>query len=402
MMMMRMKKGFRFYRSIVVFFLAVGLLKRHTNAATNKVSRVLKRREPTNDTSTHEKVPRRSRRESSTSLCEIWSQQTTPKQWDMIAVTDDTNYGEGRGEDMALIRAMRRLGHRATRISIQDYDFDWNTTKMVVIRSAWNKYYYIEDYWRFLHEMDQSTILVNPLDVILWQADKANYLRQLHEAGINIPRTVHIGPDQVDLDDKEGPTEEDMKKIQRELGCTDIIMKPQSGNGGIGVRLYPDEEDTLDQFFVIVWEGEEVALFQCYQERIETNGERGIVFVGGEVSHGILKMPRQDSYMVNTDFGGTWSIYDPTPQEVDFAKNVANKIYEIAGKMPAYLRVDVIDDNDGNLALMELAAGTANLYLERRPQAAEFLALYLDQLLREQEEECQKHTKASSTVSDEL
>ena len=121
-------------------------------------------------------------------------------EYDMIAVTDDANYGEGRGEDMALINEMRKLGRRAKRISIQDDDFDWCSTRMIVIRSAWNKYKYLEDYWSFIKEMDQKgAIVMNPPKVIQWQAQKASYLPQLAQAGINIPETVYFGPDDVTI-----------------------------------------------------------------------------------------------------------------------------------------------------------------------------------------------------------
>ena len=166
-------------------------------------------------------------------------------------------------------------------------------------------------------------------------------------------------------------------------------MKPALGNGGIGVSRYPqDGEDFMDTLRHIVW-ADDTALFQCFQKQIETKGERGIVFVGGEVSHGILKQPEEGNYMVNTDFGGTWSIYEPSAQEILFAKNVALKVEEIVGERPAYLRVDVIDDNDDNLALMELAAGTADLWLSRQPEAADLFAQYLDQYLRDREMECE-------------
>lgn len=75
-------------------------------------------------------------------LCNLWS-NSTKYEYDMVvAVTDDYSYVQGQREDMTFVHAFRKLGHKATRISIHDDDFDWNTTKMVVIRSAWGKYYY--------------------------------------------------------------------------------------------------------------------------------------------------------------------------------------------------------------------------------------------------------------------
>lgn len=323
-------------------------------------------------------------------FCELWSAKDY--EFDLVAVTDDTYYGEGRDEDMALVRAIRKLGRKATRVSMQDDDFDWTSTKMVAIRSAWDKYQYYEDYVQFQKEMDEIAVLMNPLKIIQWQANKEKYLQALSDAGINTLETVSLSRQDLETD-KSGWS---IEGVQEVLGCEDIIMKPAHGNGGASVSRYPEDEHFMHVFRDILW-GDDTALFQCFQKQIETKGERGIVFVGGEVSHGILKEAEAGSYMVNTDFGGTWSIFEPTPEETAFAKNVASKVASVVGEAPAYLRVDVINDNDDNLALMELAAGTADLWLSRRPEAADLFAKYLDGYLRSREEECEMVTRGSTT-----
>jgi glutathione synthase/RimK-type ligase-like ATP-grasp enzyme len=317
-------------------------------------------------------------------FCNLWSAKDYD--FDLVAVTDDSHYGEGREEDMALVRAFRKLGRKATRISIQDDDFDWTSTKMVVIRSAWGKYSYYEYYEEFQQEMNEIAILMNPIKILQWQADKAKYLAELRDAGINTIETIPLSLEDL----KENHPNLGIEGIQEMLGCEDILMKPALGNGGIGVSRYPQDGKVwfLNTFRDTMRDGD-TALLQCFQEQIETKGERGIVFVGGEVSHGILKQPEEGNYMVNTDFGGSWSIYEPSAEEILFAKNVASKVEHIVGEAPAYLRVDVINDNDDNLALMELAAGTADLWLARQPGSADLFARYLDRYLQDREMECE-------------
>jgi FAD synthase len=64
---------------------------------------------------------------SSETLCDLWANNSTRYEYDMVAVTDDYSYGHGRGEDMTFVRAVRKLGRKVTRISIHEDDFDWNT-----------------------------------------------------------------------------------------------------------------------------------------------------------------------------------------------------------------------------------------------------------------------------------
>lgn len=321
-------------------------------------------------------------------LCELWANKTYD--YDLITVTDDFNYGAARDEDMAMIDAFRKLGRKATRISIEDYDFDWSTTKITMIRSAWNKYEYLEHYHQFQRDMDEISILMNPLKVIQWQSNKEVYLKELRDAGVNVPKTIMYSS-------KDGEIE--IGTIQERLGCDDILVKPAKGNAGrLVARLFDDEDDFVEACNTI-FSYDETALFQCFQARIMETGERGIVFLGGEVNYGLLKMPEQGDFMVNELFGGHWSFIEPTEEEVAFAKNVAAKVHELSGAMPAYLRVDVIDDNDGNLALMELAAGTANFWMKHRPELADPLARYLDEYLLEIEKECETMQNSSEGSS---
>ena len=126
-------------------------------------------------------------------FCELWSAKKDDE-FDLVAVTDDTNYGIGREEDMALVRAFRKLGRKATRISIQDDDFDWTSTKMVVIRSAWDKYQYYEYYNEFQQEINDIAILMNPLKILQWQANKAKYLDRIERCWDQYHRNCSVKP----------------------------------------------------------------------------------------------------------------------------------------------------------------------------------------------------------------
>ena len=175
--------------------------------------------------------------------------------------------GEGRGEDVALIRAMRRLGRKATRVSIQDFDFEWTSqTKSVVIRSAWDKYEWIDEYWQFQRDVDEHSLLFNPLQVLQWQAQKDVYLQQLKSKGIPMVDTVWLTYDDIgtkweemphvkgkyyydgedEIFEVAGPEVFDavFDDIRTKLGgCNDIIMKPATGNGAVGVRRWPHDSE---------------------------------------------------------------------------------------------------------------------------------------------------------------
>jgi glutathione synthase/RimK-type ligase-like ATP-grasp enzyme len=78
---------------------------------------------------------------------------------------------------------------------------------MVVIRSAWGKYLYREQYHKFQEMIDEIAILMNPLKVIQWQANKDVYMKQLRDAGINTPETYVLSLEDVQKDESSGVVE---------------------------------------------------------------------------------------------------------------------------------------------------------------------------------------------------
>lgn len=63
------------------------------------------------------------------------------KVYDVIAVTDWYGLADPMAvaEDAIFLEELEKLGRKVERISIHDEEFDWRTTKSVVIRSAWAK-----------------------------------------------------------------------------------------------------------------------------------------------------------------------------------------------------------------------------------------------------------------------
>ena len=251
--------------------------------------------------------------------------------------------------------------------------------------------------------MDEKAILMNPRDLLRWHSVKSTYLPQLYEAGIHMPDMYIFNPWFDYYDDFPG-----MVSVAHDLlGCSEVVVKPAMGNAGAGVKLLrtPNDFEEMEEIFEeFAEEGmeymntdavdepdDEDYIIQCFQQRIRTKGERGVVFVGREVTHGVLKMPSSSEYdeqgntgfLVHEEHGGSSRIYEPSTEEKEFALQVVEAIQKLVGVTPAYLRVDMFYDNDNCLALMELACGTALLWMRLVPKAADALAHYLDNYLKE-------------------
>ncbi len=70
------------------------------------------------------------------------------------------------------------------------------------------------------------------------------------------------------------------------------------------------------------------------------------------------------------DFGGTVHHHEASDDEIEFAL----KAVEACPELPAYARVDIIRDNDGELAVSELELVEPELWFRLKPEAAGLLA----------------------------
>jgi len=91
---------------------------------------------------------------------------------------------------------------------------------------------------------------------------------------------------------------------------------------------------------------------------------------GGKYSHAILKIAKEGEFRVQDDFGGSVQMYNPSDKEIAFAEDVVAKTVPL----PAYARVDVIWDNDEQLAVTELELIEPELWFRFKPEAADLFA----------------------------
>ena len=99
-------------------------------------------------------------------------------------------------------------------------------------------------------------------------------------------------------------------------------------------------------------------------------GEISLMVMDGRVSHAIRKTPKANDFRVQDDHGGTVHAHEASAEEIAFAEAaVAAVPFDVI-----YARVDVIRDNAGQLAIMELEMVEPELFFRFHPAAADQLA----------------------------
>ena len=114
----------------------------------------------------------------------------------------------------------------------------------------------------------------------------------------------------------------------------------------------------------------EGVMIQPYLQRVETEGELSAIFIEGEITHTVRKIPVPGDYRVQDDFGATDEPITFGDAELDLARRIMSLV---EGDL-LYGRVDFLRDNAGHLCLSELELVEPSLFFRHGGHAASLLA----------------------------
>ncbi len=262
-------------------------------------------------------------------------------------------------EDNYVKLALENLGLKVGRLAWSDSNFDWETTKYILFRSTWDYFDRFDEFSRWLKLVSNKTKLLNSEKLIRWNIDK-HYLYDLKQKSVNIIPTLFI----------EKNTKTTLEIIHKETDWNQTILKPCiSGTARHTYRLNRDNlksHETLFQELI----SKESMMLQPFQNSIVEKGEISLMIINGKYTHAVLKKAKKGDFRVQDDHGGSVHIYTPTSKEIIFAEKAVKASIEF----PVYARVDIISDNDGQLAIVELELIEPELWFRNYPEAANYLA----------------------------
>lgn len=292
------------------------------------------------------------------------------KSFDFVILTDDRyvlpptdQYTQNiHKEDNLLKEALEARGTKVGRVSWSDVDFDWASTNAVIFRTTWDYFGRYEEWVNWLEQLKHKTQMINPYNTVRWNMDK-HYLAELAAKGIHIPTTVYV----------EKGEQLSLKEISQQRAWEIMIIKPCFSASAR--HTYKVTSENLDEHEALFAEliSQEAMMVQEFQQDVIDRGEVSLMVMGGVFTHAVLKRAKSGDFRVQDDFGGTLEDYEPTPEEIEFSERAIAAV----SPLPAYARVDLIRDNDGQLALIELELIEPELWFRRYPKAAQVLADHL-------------------------
>lgn len=273
---------------------------------------------------------------------------------------------EARGHDddePLLVAALADLGISAAAADWADPGVDWASAALVVVRSTWDYARRRTEFLAWSRAVEERTALLNPAAVIAWNTDK-RYLRELHDAGLpTVPTRWAERPEQLDEALRAWPG--------------DVVVKPVVSAGARDTGRFGAGEHAGARLLAEKILPGRAVMVQPYLERLEDDGETGLVYVDGVYSHAFRKGALLAAGPLGPGLFAEEEIEprEATPSERDLGERVLAEVVARTGSVPLYTRVDLVPGDDGHPQVIEVELTEPSLNFSTAPgSAARFAA----------------------------
>lgn len=261
-------------------------------------------------------------------------------------------------DDLILAAALERRGSRVVPVVWTETQPGQLGCDLLILRSVWDYHFHPEAFFHWVHEAHQRAPVVNPPDIVRWNMDK-HYLLDLEAAGFAVPKTFVL----------EQGASADLDKVMDVAGLAEVVIKPAISASAFETHRLHKEDGAQFNKKVNELLQARAMLLQEFVGEIETGGEWSLVFLGGEFSHAVHKLPREGDFRVQHEFGGTHRAAEPPAPLLQASSDILARFAPKA----AYCRADMVLREQGP-TLMELELIEPLLHFELVPRAAEWLA----------------------------
>lgn len=257
-------------------------------------------------------------------------------------------------DDALLIPALAERGLNARPVVWDDPSIDWSQFNVAVIRSTWDYHHQRATFLDWAERVAGCCALWNPLELLSWNTHKF-YLRDLEERGILVVPTIWL----------EQGTRADLAMLMKQRDWQKVVIKPAVSASAYGTILVTREDIERGQAHLNRFLVDHDMLLQPFLSTVTTSRERSLIFIDGQPTHAIERMPALDLELVGRD-----RLLAPPEEEWQFAR----QILRVLPVTPLYARVDLIHDEAGGLRLMELELVEPGLWLSLAPATVQAFA----------------------------
>ncbi len=277
-------------------------------------------------------------------------------------------------EDTQLLaQVLRARGLEAVPAVWTDPAIDWDGFDLTVVRTSWD---YAPRRDEFVAWAERVPRLLNSAAALRWNTDKT-YLRELAAHGVPLVPTQWLEP-------KRGHSHFPAPH------AGEYVVKPVVSASAADTGRYrmddPQQRSGAMTHARDLLAAGRAVMIQPYQARIDTEGERSVIFLAGGYSHtvrkdAVLAGPREQEDLRFLPGGGAGlRSCEPTGPELEVARRALQGVPQAFGPL-LYARVDVVSGEAGEPLLMELEITEPELFLRMDAAAPGRLAAGIEAAL---------------------
>lgn len=261
-------------------------------------------------------------------------------------------------DDLILAAALERRGVKVVPVVWRETQPQSLACDLLLLRSCWDYHLHPQAFVSWVAEAHRRATVINSPEIVRWNMDK-HYLGDVQAQGFAVPRTIFL----------DAGATVDLPSLIGSGGFTQAVIKPAISLSAYETYLVRAEEAKQFQDRINALLRERDILVQEFVPEIQTTGEWSLVFVGGEFSHAVSKLPKNGDFRVQHEYGAFHELAQPPKQVLETASAILARFAPQA----LYCRADMVQRQDA-ATLMELELIDPVLHFELAPEAAEKLA----------------------------
>ncbi|MCB9852861.1 MAG: hypothetical protein H6819_07175 [Phycisphaerales bacterium] len=280
-----------------------------------------------------------------------------------IALATCTTLPDWEVDDRPLEAAFRAAGVEIATPAWDDATIDWSIFDACLIRTTWDYSQRRDEFVGWADRVSERTILLNPARIVRWNTNK-RYLRDLESQGVPTIPTVWL----------EKGSHPDVGQILAERQWQRAFLKPVVGASSSGTMRFDAGAEGIQRARAHLAEllPTHEMMLQPYYASVEKEGEYSVIFIDGQSTHAVRKVPVAGDYRVQDDYGAHDEPIQLSERDLRVAAEAV--VRAGAGERLLYARADFLRAPDGTLRMNELEVVEPSLFFRHRPEAAETLA----------------------------
>jgi glutathione synthase/RimK-type ligase-like ATP-grasp enzyme len=259
--------------------------------------------------------------------------------------------GTTHSEDDVLVKYLTDNGLDIEPVIWNEPGIDWSQYEVAVLKSPWDYHECFPEFSTWLSQLVALEIkILNPYSIVRWNADK-HYLKDIADAGLGVVPGLYL----------ERDSHPSLATYFSEFNTNKLIIKPCiSASAKHTYIVTPDNVLEKERELHALLQ-EDSFIVQPFVHEI-LNGEISFIFLGGQYSHCVLKLPKAGDFRVQHFHGGTIQNYEPDASLFIVAQQYVSQF----AKGCLYARVDGVLVN-GIFQLIELELIEPYLFLGNIP-----------------------------------